>query len=311
MRTIMRAGAIALAASSALLGSAVAAQAAPAGRVSVDVGNLVLEPGQYGHTGSLQVTIRNRGRQPIGGNISLTDPTGQSFYGGTGTGVCFYTGIAEGKQTSECNLEAPVEPGRTRVITLKFRSPAKPQTYAQIAKNIGTVEFAGIREDFRALFRSTSGSLRHPRTYVQDSTQALTVTAGDVTLTRQADGTFAGRVPVTVRNNGDAANRGLWTALATPAGIDEWADIDPSEVCAGSGDALPIPPGGFGNGCSVFGGQLAEGEERSFEWVLTAPAETAAGSLGTATTTVRFIGNETDPQTDGANVDTFAVTVAG
>ncbi|GAA3343019.1 hypothetical protein GCM10020358_40130 [Amorphoplanes nipponensis] len=162
--------------------------------------------------------------------------------------------------------------------------------------------------EFPALFRSTSGSVRNPQPYVPATTGALAVTAADVTLTRQADGTFAGRVPVTVRNDGDVAHRELWTEVAVPAGLDGWPAVEPSDVCVGAG-RLPVPPGGGGVGCTLSGGQLAEGEERSFEWILTAPAGTAAGPLGTGTTMVGFVPDV--PQSDDANVDTFTITVAG
>lgn len=311
MRHILRAGALALAAGSVLLGGAVAAQAAPAGTVTIKVGRLVLEPAQFGHTGSVQIAIRNRTSEPLGGNIAFTEPVAGTLDGVTGASNCFF-GSADGgvRETSTCSLDDQIEPGSTGVLTLHFRAAAKPQAYPQVAPDLGGVAFNGATARFGALFRSTTGSLRNPRPYVQDTTQAFSVSAGDVTLTRQEDGTFAGRVPVTVRNNGDAPHRSLWGAVVTPAGIDPWAGIDPSEVCAGSGNALPIPPGGSGTGCSLTGGVLAEGEERSFEWILTAPEETPAGVLGTGTTVVRFSG-PTDSQTDGANVDSFTITVAG
>lgn len=309
MRTLLRAGAIALAASSALLGGAIAAHAAPAADVTVDVTRLVLEPAEAGHTGIVSITIRNTGSEPFRGDIVITEPiagTLETFEGASGCGI---NTLPDRRRTFGCGLDETLEPGATGVVKAGFRSPAKPQPFAQIAPQSGSVQVGAATAEFPALFRSTSGSLSTPRPYVQDTVSALGVTAADVTLTRQPDGTFAGRVPVTVRNNGDAAHHGLWTEVAVPAGLDGWPSIEPSGVCVGAGE-LPIPPGGTGVGCDVYGGQLAEGEERTFEWILTAPSETAAGLLGTGTTLVQLSGADAQ-QTDNANIDTFTITVAG
>ena len=134
------------------------------------------------------------------------------------------------------------------------------------------------------------------------------MTAADVTLTRQPDGTFAGRVPVTVRNHSDAPHTGLNAAIALPPGLD-FPNIEPADICMGS-DQLPVPPGGSGYACAAPGGQLAQGESRAYAFLLTAPAETAPGVLGTGTTSAGLNGPAA-PQTDGADVDTFTVTVAG
>ncbi|MBG0560826.1 hypothetical protein [Actinoplanes aureus] len=309
MRTLMRAGAIALAASSVVLGGAVAAQAAPVGTVTVAVNRLILEPAEYGHTGSIRIVVRNGTSEPFSGGITITEPMPYTFVQTEGASGCGHNTTPDNRTIAMCGLDKVIKPGRSTVVTVQFRSPAKPQAYAQIAPLNGSVEVDGVTAEFPALFRSTTGSLRNPSPYVADTTQALSVAAGDVTLTRQEDGTFAGRVPVTVRNNSDAPHRDLFTELATPAGIDSLSRIEPSEVCFG-GDQLPIPPGGNSVSCTLYGGQLAEGQERAFEWVLTAPAETPAGPIGTATTLVEVAGDVV-AQTDGANLATFNITVAG
>lgn len=304
MRSLLRAGAMALAASSILLGGAVAAEAAPAGAVRVTVSPLIFEPGDYGHTGSIRITIRNVTKEPFSGNISITDPIPSIADSFDGAGGCL-----TGAYVSNCGLDNVIAPGGTGVVTIGFRSPSKPEPFAQIASGRGSVEVAGATADFPVLFRSTTGSLRHPRPYVQDTTASLTVTAGDATLARQPDGSFSGRVPVTVRNNGDAPHQDLVAALALPAGLG-WPSIDPSDVCMGTTD-LPTPPGGSAWGCSVVGGQLAEGQTRTFDFVLTAPAGTPVGPLGTGTTLVRLNDGPAVAQTDSANISTFTITVAG
>ncbi len=308
MRTLLRAGAIALTASATLLGGAVAAQAATTDTVTVKANRLIFEPGKYGHTGSLRIAVRNTSSEPFSGSIAITEPVPGTTGTLEGVSGCGLNSTPDGRDISFCYFDDAIAPGRTRVVTVAFRSPAAPQPYAQVAPLLGSVVVGGVTAEFPALFRSTTGSLRRPRPYMQDTTTALTVTAGDVTLARQQDGTFAGRAPVTVRNNSDAPHRELWAEIAVPAGIDGWPGIRPSEICVNTGK-LPVPPDGNGLGCLVYGGQLAEGEERSFEWLLTAPAGTPAGPLGTATTMAWTVGPDSR-QSDGANVVTFDITVA-
>jgi len=309
MRNFVRAGAVALAAGTVVLGGAVAAQAAPAADVTFTVNRLILQPAESGHTGRIRIVIRNTGSEPYSGGFSITEPIAETLGDIEGGAGCGINRTPDNRQIALCPLDSEIAPGGSAVITAHFRSPARPQPYAQIAPLAGSVEVDGVTTEFPALFRSTTGSLRNPQPYVQDTTGALAVTAADVTLTRQADGTFAGRVPVTVRNDSDVAHRGLWTEVVVPAGLEGWPAIEPSDVCVPT-DRLPVPPGGVSVGCTVYGGQLAEGEERSFEWVLTAPAETAAGPLGSGTTLVEYAGSD-GQQSDSANVDTFSITVAG
>ena len=310
MRSLLRAGVIALAASSIVLGGSVAAQAAPAGEITVNVNRLIFEPGTYGHTGSIRITVRNTSSEPFEGSISITEPitaTIDQVVGGSG---CTLGPDDNNLGVTVCPLDQPIAPGGRAVLTATFESPAKPQAYAQIAPFSGQVKIADAEASFPAIFRSTTGSLRNPRAYVQDTAAALTVTAPDVTLTQQEDGTFAGRVPVTVVNGGDAPHYFLGAELITPAGIDEWPGIEPSEACGQLSDES-VPPGGFGIGCGLTeGGLLAEGETRTFEWLLTAPAGTSAGPLGTASTLVK-LGYPGPEQNNNANTATFAITVAG
>jgi hypothetical protein len=310
MRTILRAGAIALTTGSVLLGGAVAAHAAPADGVTVKVNQLVLEPGEYGHTGKLGIVIRNNTDAPIEGAFTIAVPIASSI-AGVDDAACGFGSPDGGRHIHYCNsLNGAVAPGKALRLTVRFRTLNKPQAYPQIAKTLGTVEAGGVTADFTTRFRSTTGSLRNPKPYVPDTQSALTVTAADVTLARQADGSFVGRVPVTVRNDGDAPHYALLTELVNPESL-LWPDIEPSDVCVGAG-YLPIPPGYDGVGCTVAGGPLAEGEQRTFEWVLTAPAGTPAGPFGTGTTLVQLesFATETDNADPAANVDTFAITVA-
>lgn len=309
MRTLQRAGVIALAAGSMLLGTAVAAQAAPTGAVTVSVNRLILNPAEYGHTGSVRIVVRNGTSEPYDGTITITEPIPATFDQFEGADGCVLDRTPDNRTIAGCLLGTTIEPGKTSVVTIGFRSPAKPQPYAQVAPASGSVDVAGATAQFPALFRATTGSLRSPRPYVQDTAAALAVTAGDVTLTRQADGSFAANVPVTVRNDGDAPHSGLVTGLATPAGIDEWPNVTGASGCSGPPEDLPAPPpGGHAVGCSLEGGTLAEGQQRTFVWTLTAPAGTPAGPLGTATALVDL--DQGPAQAGGANLAGFSVTVA-
>ncbi|GLW35835.1 hypothetical protein [Actinoplanes regularis] len=298
---------IAFAAGSLLLGSGAAAQAAPAG-VTVSVNRLILEPGTFGHVGSVRIVIKNRTGEPYDGGITVTEPIARTFGEALGTGTCGPTGRDGERDIIGCSLEDPIQPGANATVTISFRSPAKPQAFARVAPTVGTVEVqGGATASFQAIFRAATGGLTHPRPYVQDTEAELNVSVADVTLNRQDDGTYLGGTSVVVRNDGDAPHFTLGTELAIPAGVDEWPTMSPGGVC-GVGGSLPTPPGGFQLVCSIEGGRLDEGRTRSWGWVFTAPAGTAPGLLGTATTQVAL--SDGPGQSDGANRVAFTITVA-
>lgn len=311
MRFLLRAGAVALAAGTTLIaGSTVfggVALAAPAADLTVKASRLVFEPGVAGHTGSLRIVVRNTSAEAFSGGIIITEPLRDTIGDVQGASGCGLGRTEDGRTTYSCPLDAEIPAGGRSLITVTFRSPSKPEAFAQAAQTVGKVEVGGAVAEYRAIFRSTTGSLRNPQPYAQDAAPALTVTAGDVTLAEQPDGTFSGRTTVTVRNNGDAAHSYLGTEVVAPEVLG-WPGIKPSETCAGASD-LPVPPGSSGIGCTLSGGQLAEGGVRTFDWVFTAPAGTAPGVLGSASTLVKLA--HTDAQPDGANVATFQITVAG
>ena len=167
---------------------------------------------------------------------------------------------------------------KRRHFTIDFGVLTTTRAYAMQAAGT-TVEVAlGSQPDVRAtagsktLFRSTTGTLVRPRPYVQDTQSNLTVTTGNATLTAEEDGTYAGRVPVTVHWAGDAPHDELTAAFQIPSGFD-LRGVDPSEVCAG-------------HWCSVPGGRFMAGETRTFDLLVTAPADTVPGTVGTGTATV-------------------------
>lgn len=306
MRAILRAGAIALAASSLLLTGAVAAQAAPAAGIDFKVSRLVFAPNDHGHAGTIQIEIHNGTSETWMGGLRIDEPIARTF-GGSDDLTCLFNTLPDGRWSSFCDAD-PIPAGETKTVTVTFRSPAAPRPFARISAQAGSVRVEGVTQNFPALFRSTTGSVADPVPYTPQTHQDLTVTAGGVTLTRQEDGTFRGSLPVTLHNNNDAPHYDLKGQIAIPAGLDPYP-YAPEGICV-VGTDLPVPPGGSGASCSLDN-QLGEGETRTVEWLLTAPADAPVGPLGTGITSADLANSTAEPQSDGANQDTFAITLAG
>jgi hypothetical protein len=297
--------ALSAAISATIIGSP--AQAAPdeaaASSVSVSLGRLVLEPGPRGYTGSLRVTAKYQGDEPAYLNLSITEPVDGSFVGLDPIEACVFGTNDAGRRVVECGFPGErFEPGERRQVTVDFGVLTQPQAYAmasaagQITVRSGSEPAASDTGSFVALFRSTAGSLRHPRPYVQDTTTDLTVTAGAAALVRQDDGTFAGRATVTVRYGTDAAHYQVGLEVTLPDGV-RFDGVEPPEACGGLS-------------CVVPGGPLMQGEVRTFGVLLSAPAGTVAGPLGSGGLAVdAHWGSTTHPDVDPAdNTAAFAVT---
>jgi hypothetical protein len=307
MRTMLRAGAIALAASSILLSGGVAAHAASG--LTFSVGDLVFDPAEHGHTGTLDITIVNDTNQDYVQGLTINEPIARSFYTTPDELICGNNERPDGRWSVGCTIDPPIPAGATRTLSISFRSPAAPKAFARQATATGSVEVAGVTKTFPALYRSTSGSLTDPVPYTPASTEDLTATTPDaVTLTRQEDGTFSGHIPVTVHNGNDAPHSGWQASMAVPAGVDFPYATDGSPCFFGVPNPTP-PAGGQASGCS-FEGLLAEGETRTVDWVLSAPEGTQPGTLGTATVLAQLETSLEHDQPNGANETTFTVTVA-
>ncbi|GLY98664.1 hypothetical protein [Actinoplanes sp. NBRC 103695] len=318
MRSVLRVGAIATAATSLLLSGAVAAQAAPAAPgVTVSVAPLIFEPAQTrytGHTGRLRFTIHNGTDRPYLDGVQLTEPIAHSFYGLSLVGgdqmSCGLEGREGGHGLWGCMIDPPIPAGSTQIIEATFRSVAKPQPFARAAEQSGLIDVDGARATYPVLFRATDGSIDDPRPYTPAPLPHLTVTAaGAVTLTRQGDGDFEGRLPVSIHNDGDASHSFVPLELALPAGLSDWPWVEPDGGCSADG-ALPAPPGGSSWQCGVNWPSLAEGQTLDVEYVLQAPADSDPGALGEALTEAA-LGKTSQTQTDGANRAAFTVTIAG
>ncbi|MCM0675865.1 hypothetical protein NCC78_14375 [Micromonospora phytophila] len=281
-RTGRRLAALLLGPAAALLAFAAPAAAAPAGGgldADVSVGRLVLDPTERGYRGSLPITVTNRGAADTYFSVTIVEPVAGSIGHLSPDSPCGFQGLQDNRRVVNCLVPGPdLKPGERRSLSVAFQALTTPQDVAMIATggevsvNVGDGNPAiADRESFDARFRSTSGSLRDPVPYVQDSQARASIsTAAAATLVRQEDGSYQGRLPVTVRWAGDAAHDFLFVEATTlPAGVRIWG-TDPQDL-----------PSFFTN-FVVPGGRFMPGEERSFAVLLRAEPGTVPGDLGTA-----------------------------
>ncbi|MGX7676513.1 hypothetical protein [Plantactinospora sp. DSM 117369] len=300
-----------LATAMAVLAVAPAAQAAPqVGQgdlgqpkdTSVTVGRLVLEPTERGYRGSVPLTISYRGTETADLQVTIAEPVAGAFENFDSDFPCFY-GQREGELRRDIHCGAsPIRGGERRDYTIDFEVLTATQAYAMSAVGGAvTVQTTDsqpvtVTKSIDTLFRSTTGSLRNPRPYVQDTQTDASVTAGAATLVRQEDGSYLGRVPLTVRYNGDAPQDVNVLDSVLPAGV-QLRGISPGAVCA-----FPW--------CEVPGGAFMPGEERSMELLIGAPAGTALGDLGTGSVLLStgFYLHDLSDVDPSDNTATFTVT---
>ncbi|MFF0469209.1 hypothetical protein ACFYPX_17465 [Micromonospora zamorensis] len=282
-RTGRRLAALLLGPAAALLAFATPAAAAPAGGgldADVSVGQLVLNPTERGYQGNLPITVTNRGRADTYFSVTIVEPVAGSIGNLSPESACGFQGLQDNRRVVNCSVPGDnLKPGERRSFTVAFQALTTPRGVAMIARggrvevNVGDgSEAIGDAESFAARFRSTSGSLRNPVPYAQDSQARASIsTAAAATLVRQEDGSYQGRLPVTVRWAGDAAHDLLFVEATTlPAGVQIWG-TDPQDM-----------PSFFTN-FVVPGGRFMAGEERSFDVLLRAEPGTVPGDLGAAT----------------------------
>ncbi|WP_262283005.1 hypothetical protein [Micromonospora sp. MA102] len=200
-----------------------------------------------------------------------------------------------------------IEAGRSVTFRLGFHVWTTTRDHAMVAGG-GRIEVrpdgatrASDATGFTTLFRSTTGSLRTPRPYVQATRTDLGIRSGTAVLSRQPDGRLLGRMPVTVRYGNDAPTFLLDVAAALPSGVTVH-HVEPPD--------LPSFPDWF----TVPGGRFMPGEERTFDVFLSAPAGTPAGDLGTGTFTLvgSYFGGADAQDVDPAdNSTSFTVTAVG
>ncbi|WFE36898.1 hypothetical protein, partial [Micromonospora sp. WMMD998] len=265
----------------ALTAPATAADRTTADGPSISAGRLVLTPTDRGYVGTLTATLTNPSPTDPGVELFITEPAGASFVGvEPGDNPCLPDRLERNRVVMHCSANGVPTPG-TKTLRFNFHVWTTARDYPMTARG-GSIAVGSWTEDgteitdtarFQTLFRSTTGSLRHPRGYRQATRPDASIRGGNVTLTPRADGTLEGRMPVTVRYGNDAPSYGLEVAANLPPGVVVWTTDPPVD---------PSFPDSFG----VPGGRFLPGEERTFDVVLRAPAGTPAGSLGTGSFTI-------------------------
>ncbi|GAA3758258.1 hypothetical protein [Micromonospora maritima] len=289
---------------------AVAAPTADGAAADISVGRLVLEPTARGYQGSLPVTVTNNGPTATYFAVDVLEPVAGSFRTADPLEGCVYQPLVDNRRLTNCMVPGgDIEPGQSRSFSVSFTVLTPTRDVAMIAKggrvavNVGDGrEEIADRAGFAARFRSTTGSLRDPVPYVQDSQARASIsTAGAVTLARQEDGAYLGRLPVTVGWAGDAGYDFLLAeTVGLPAGVVIWG-TDPQDL-----------PGDLTN-FVVPGGTLLAGEQQTFDVLFRAEADTVPGDLGTVTVQLSTRWADTTvPEADPAdNTASFTLTVAG
>ncbi|GGR83348.1 hypothetical protein GCM10010169_29520 [Micromonospora fulviviridis] len=263
----------------ALLAAAAPATAAPAeadGPWSITAQRLVLSPTTQGYAGTFAVTVTNNGTTADYPSLAFVEPVGASFDSVTPGGPCLYQGLSANRMRIECIGET-IEPGASQTYTFGFHAWTTPRKYAMTAADseisvLGDTGEPAATATVTTVFRSTTGSLKKPQPYVQAAKSDIRATAGAVTLHRLADGSLEGRMPLTVRYGNDAPSYDINVSATLPAGVVV-NHIEPQD--------MPSWDLGF----SVPGGRFMPGEERTFDVILSAPAGTPAGELGTGSYT--------------------------
>jgi hypothetical protein len=292
--TIAVAGLMAMAAALAV---APTAQAAPV--TTVTFGRLVLEPTGHGYHGSLPVEVVYQGSQPGSGSFVITEPVRAAYQNpAMGVNCSSSRRLPDGRRQAECDVPGgPLEPGERRSFALDFEVLTAIRPFAMKAvggqiqvKTDGTVV---AQQAFTTLFRSSTGSLLLPRTYVQDTAPDSAIAAGPARLVRQTDGTFKGRMTVRVRYRGDAAHNGHLLTFELPEGI--------SAVVSDPYDGCP-------HQC-VPGDKFTEGEVRTFDYLLEGAAGTPIGRVGVGSISVEteaFVSGTPDANPSD-NTDSFEI----
>ncbi|MBU8857180.1 MULTISPECIES: hypothetical protein [unclassified Micromonospora] len=289
---------------------AVAAPTAAEAAADISVGRLVLEPTARGYQGKLPVTVTNNGPTATYFFVDVLEPVAASFRALDPEEACGFQPLRDNRRTVSCGVPGgDIEPGGSRSFSIAFevltptRGVAMIATGGRISVNVGDgrAEIAD-RARFAARFRSASGSLRNPVPYVQDDQARAAVTAaGSVTLSRQDDGSYLGRLPVTVRWAGDAGYDYLLArSVGLPAGVLVWG-TDPQDAPSNLTSFI------------VPGGRFMAGEQRSFDVLLYAEPGAAPGFLGTVTFELETRWDSiTVPEADPAdNVVSVDLTIAG
>lgn len=271
--------AIALPAWGSAVAAAPAGTGAAPGTAVITVGRLVLEPTARGYRADLPVTVTNNGTTPVH-RVLITEPVPGSWRGPVGDEFCMLIPDTH-PRTIDCAVS--VSQGESYTFGTRFEVLTRTRPYAMSAGDgrvaahpidLGAPAISATR--YQTVFRSTTGSLRPARPYVPARQSNASITAGPATLTRQADGTYAGWQTVSVRYRNDAPHTSLFVDSTVPAGLDiEGTDPDSGPAFA-TGFRVPARVG-------TQDRNFMQGETRTFRVLFTAKATAAPGEVGTGT----------------------------
>ncbi|MEU4771169.1 hypothetical protein [Micromonospora sp. NPDC023644] len=276
------------------VGAAAPAVAAPqkssTGTLSITAEQLVLEPTDQGYVGTLNATVTNNSPAASYYSLSFLEPAGAAGGQVVPEDACVWTGTVGIRTKLNCgNGSVELAPGLSQTHNIRFHVRTTPRDYPMVVDDswIGVVP-EGDQDPiqsapFTTLFRSTSGEITNPQPYVQATQTDISLSANAVRLDRLPDGSLKGRMPLTVQYGNDAPSFGLDVAAGLPAGVVV-DHIEPQDMPS------------FGDWFTVPGGRFAPGEARTFDVILTAPAGTPAGELGTGSYTFSssYVVNLTD-----------------
>jgi hypothetical protein len=278
-------------------------QAAAPSTFNVTTGSLYLTKSGAHYLGDLTIRVTNTTATDVSNaNLKVTFPAGLTLTSLNGAWGC----VGDFEQYQTCGVDT-IAAGETKVITLGFGSFAGSSTVARVTA-AGAVTVSqdlsapGASESsaYRGVLRSSNGSIRNPQPYTPSTAHDSALTsAGTGVVTRDADGTYNVRIPLTIADHTDAFNTGMLVPTAAPAGAG-FPSIDPSGVCT--------------SWCEIDGSWASLGETRSFAVLFTMPADTAAGTYSATMTSAMNANTGGEPAdatpADNAVTASFVIPVA-
>ena len=192
--------------------------------LSVGTGTAVLTPAAGGgYAGQLAVRIRATGGDVAGVTVVVDQPEGLRFAGERNGQLhtCVRTPNV-GPRGLECYLPVTIAAGGHHDLAVTFTSLAEPQRRSRFsgegAVTVSSATTAASTARFRALLIGTGPGV-DPAVYRPASAPDLAVTAGPATFVDNGDGTWAGRLPVTVTAATDAEHDDIGLSVTgLPAG---------------------------------------------------------------------------------------------
>jgi hypothetical protein len=213
-----------------LAGAAPAAANRPA--LSVGTGTAVLTPAAGGgYAGQLAVRVRAGDSEVAGVSVTVVQPAGLRFAGErTGQLHTCVPAPAVSPRALECYLPVTIAAGRHHDLSVTFTSLAEPQRRSRFSEEgtvtVGSGSATAIAR-FRALLLGTGPGV-DPAPYRPATVPDVAVTAGPAAFVADGDGTWTGRLPVTLNAATDAEHDevGL-TVTGLPAGSSVKVDGQP------------------------------------------------------------------------------------